>query len=200
MKTTPKMQIIINEIGGKFGVDLSQPGAYLRLDMPGFDRLCIERLNKHEISVAHIWAQNGFQIPEPDVVFFNQEGQGWIPLEITQSMSGRRCYVETTEDRTEILRFDPIGQADLASFVEQWANNLREQGWLDQAVARQTRKGLHTATNQWPEPETEVPRMETMYNWLFVDGDCEATDGCIVEPDGHCPHGYPSWLVYLGHI
>ncbi len=30
------------------------------------------------------------------------------------------------------------------------------------------------------------------------DGLCDATDGCIVETDGQCPHGCPSWLVKLG--
>ena len=33
-----------------------------------------------------------------------------------------------------------------------------------------------------------------------ADGGCEATDGCWVEPDGHCQHGCPSWLVKLGVI
>ena len=23
-------------------------------------------------------------------------------------------------------------------------------------------------------------------------------DGCIVEPDGECPHGHPSFLIVLG--
>ncbi len=32
------------------------------------------------------------------------------------------------------------------------------------------------------------------------DGICEATDGCLVEPDGECPHGRPSWLIVLGMI
>jgi len=27
-----------------------------------------------------------------------------------------------------------------------------------------------------------------------------ATDGCTIEPDGVCEHGYPSWLMYLGYI
>jgi hypothetical protein len=42
--------------------------------------------------------------------------------------------------------------------------------------------------------------METIFEWLLMDGDCEATDGCLIEPDGVCPHGYPSWLIQLGMI
>ena len=37
--------------------------------------------------------------------------------------------------------------------------------------------------------------------WMY-DGIAEAVDGCRVEPDGYCPHGYPSWfgctLLYIG--
>ena len=52
----------------------------------------------------------------------------------------------------------------------------------------------------WPEPTTELPDDETLEEWLFDDGDCEATDSCLVEPDGVCPHGHPSWLRKLGLI
>lgn len=51
----------------------------------------------------------------------------------------------------------------------------------------------------YPEPTVERPGMDDLEYWMF-DGVCEATDGCIVEPDGTCPHGHVSWLLYLGVI
>jgi hypothetical protein len=33
-----------------------------------------------------------------------------------------------------------------------------------------------------------------------LDGTAEAFDGCIVEPDGRCEHGYRSPLLVLGLI
>jgi len=51
----------------------------------------------------------------------------------------------------------------------------------------------------YPEPTTDEPNIETLKEWVY-EGICEATDGCIVEPDGVCEHGYPSWLLYLGMI
>lgn len=42
--------------------------------------------------------------------------------------------------------------------------------------------------------------MGTVEDWLTDTEETEATDGCIVEPDGMCPHGHPSWLVRLGLI
>jgi hypothetical protein len=54
-------------------------------------------------------------------------------------------------------------------------------------------------TRRWPEPTTEEPDMDTLEEWL-MDSGCEATDGCWIEHDGVCPHGYPSWFLYLGVI
>jgi hypothetical protein len=36
--------------------------------------------------------------------------------------------------------------------------------------------------------------------WRFEEHGSEATDGCWVEPDGICPHGHPSWLLYFGLV
>ena len=43
------------------------------------------------------------------------------------------------------------------------------------------------------------PCVEQIMEWMDECG-CEATDGCWVEPDGHCPHGNPSWALVLGFI
>lgn len=43
------------------------------------------------------------------------------------------------------------------------------------------------------------PSIEELEHWMS-DGVCEATDGCVVEPDGTCEHGKPSWLLVMGLI
>jgi hypothetical protein len=53
--------------------------------------------------------------------------------------------------------------------------------------------------DKWPKPTQETPDLETIRDWVY-DSVCEATDGCIVEPDGVCPHGHPSWLLKMGII
>lgn len=35
---------------------------------------------------------------------------------------------------------------------------------------------------------------------MLFDDSIEAADGCLVEPDGTCPHGYRSPLLVLGLI
>ena len=52
---------------------------------------------------------------------------------------------------------------------------------------------------RWPQPTTSAPDVHVLCDWE-MDGGCEATDGCWVEPDGICEHGHPSWLLIMGLI
>ncbi len=44
------------------------------------------------------------------------------------------------------------------------------------------------------------PSWDTIAKWEREKGQCKALDGCKVEPDGSCPHGYPSWLAWRGPL
>ena len=137
MKTASKMKTVIEELADTYHVDLYKPGTRVRLDMPGFDQLRIEHLPNGCISVAHFFEAQGFLIPEPDVCFFVDVQGDWTPINITQSMTGYRVYAELSEDGTAIQSYNRQRQAGLAAFCEQWAQNLRDQGWLQNAVKHQ---------------------------------------------------------------
>ncbi len=72
-------------------------------------------------------------------------------------------------------------------------------------AAEELRENLDSraGTSQQGEPPVmsavEPPDMEMLRAWES-EGFCEATDGCVVEPDGTCPHGHRSWLLELGLI
>jgi len=51
----------------------------------------------------------------------------------------------------------------------------------------------------WPAPTEPEPSDDEIED-MVMDGDCTATDGCPIEPDGICEHGHPSWLLYYGLI
>ena len=59
---------------------------------------------------------------------------------------------------------------------------------------------VHSGHPLRPVQELIQPDADTITEWLSEGGGCEATDGCWVEQDGTCPHGHPSWLLYLGMI
>ena len=132
MKTSPKMQSVIEQLAKQHGLDLSQAEAHLRLEMPGFDRLLIENIGCQCVSVAHYYEQNGDLVADPDVVFFTGYG-AWVPIEITQVMGVYRRCAELDEAGREIERVNLQGVASLASFTEEWAQNIADQGWLKRA-------------------------------------------------------------------
>ena len=188
MKTSNKMQEVVTQLAAKHGLDLSQPGASLRLDMPGFDRLVIERTGEKLVSVAHTYEQDERLMPDPEIVFFTGES-GWIPMEINQIVGGRRVYATLSPDGQELALVNPVDQASLALFAEDWANNIEAQGWL--------RHG--EKWNPCDPARATPPDLETLIEWEAMGG-CEAVDGCWVESDGTCPHGCPSWLLVMGLI
>lgn len=129
MKTSPKIQRVIEQLTKQHGLALSQVEAHLRLQMPGFDRLVIENIGSQCVSVAHYFELNGDLVADPDVVFFTGYG-AWVPIEITQVPAIYRRYAVLDEAGQTIVRLNSRGQADLAAFTEQWAQNLLAQGWL----------------------------------------------------------------------
>jgi hypothetical protein len=65
------------------------------------------------------------------------------------------------------------------------------------AIGDHGRKKREDGVKHLPtEPNPTALQLE---GWV-IDSVCDATDGCQVEPDGHCPHGHPSWLLYLGLV
>jgi len=66
--------------------------------------------------------------------------------------------------------------------------------------------------NRCPNERTEVrepdeafvvpPTIEELMADESAYGMVEAAcaEGCMVEPDGYCPHGKPSWLIVKGLI
>jgi hypothetical protein len=52
---------------------------------------------------------------------------------------------------------------------------------------------------RWPDPIAPEPEAAKLLEWE-AEGRCQATDGCWVAQEGICPHGYPSWALWLGML
>src|SRR3712207_3067994 len=123
VKASPKMRQVIEALATKHEVNLSEVGASLRLDMPGYDSLYIQTMAPTLISVAHRFEAQGVLVPDPEVLFFTK-GTKWIAIDITQSIGGNRTYAQLSEDGTRIVNYYKTAQAHLASFVKIWAQNI----------------------------------------------------------------------------
>ena len=127
-----------------------------------------------------------------------------VPMEplLDEAITGlRRVLTDKEVDRRQTLH-------DALEHLEQLAQVLRNTaGRVDPLVEMETTLQDAVADIRrvmrikvYPEPTEEPPDFETLMEWMWEDGGCEATDGCWIEPDGVCPHGHPSWLLRLGLI
>jgi len=133
-------------------VDLAYPEAYLKLRLPGdsFMPLVIERIGPTRLSVAHYYVcdeWSGELAADPDVEIFIG-ADPWVPLAIQHPPPfGYMVAAELSDDGRRVERLNRKAQADLATFVNQWAHNLQAQGFLDQATV--------SGRKTWPGPTSE---------------------------------------------
>lgn len=49
-----------------------------------------------------------------------------------------------------------------------------------------------------PHPNAQEPDIATLKEWVRdTMGEAACPSECWIEHDGHCPHGYPSWVAVL---
>ena len=129
MRTSKPMQAIMTKIAGKYRVELSIVGAYLKLEQAGYQPLHLEVIGRNLVAVSHTFIQNGDVMRDPEIVFFTGTGE-WTPISVTQDPLGvYREYAEVSEDGREVISRNPRGQADLSFFANQFALNIRAQQW-----------------------------------------------------------------------
>lgn len=172
---------------------------YLELTMDGYGVLVVEeKIKRRQMCVCYwLYDAQGHPVPEPQILFYLGEDAHWIPYEFTRHTAGHKAFALFDKERSELLVTDEANQEALAHYTDLWAEVLRTQGWIGGADK------IITQPQEWLEEENAPdmpPSVEDLWDWMDEYGKCTATDGCWVEPDGHCEHGHPSWLLELGLI
>jgi hypothetical protein len=171
---------------------------YLELRMGGWGVLVIEEKVKHkQMCVCYLlYNAQGMAVPEPEILFYLDERSYWIPYIIHCHTLGAGYVGHVDPESGELLITDEANQEALADLTDTWARCLRAQGWVGGAVK------CITQPQEWPEGDVPyaTPSIEELWDWADEYGQCQATDGCWCEVDGHCEHGHPSWLTELGLI
>lgn len=86
--------------------------------------------SKAAISVMHYGEQNGDLMRDPDVTFLRVDEKTFIPLTFQNDYAG--FYGEyATVEYGAITLTEPRKQADLASFCNDWMENINEQQELN---------------------------------------------------------------------
>jgi hypothetical protein len=170
---------------------------YLELRMYGYGVLVIEEKIKRRQMCMCYWLYDAQHrpVPEPEILFYLDETNPWIPYEIRRHTTGHQAYADLAMGDGELIVTNAKHQAALAAFADSWAEILRAQGWVDRADK------CITQPQPWPEAADAPPQhpsVADLWDWVDEYGKCQTTDGCWVEPHSVCEHGHKSWLVELG--
>ena len=130
MKSANKMQQVITQIAQKHGFDLIAPSTHLRLEMKAYDPLVIETIDHHLVRIAHYYMPKGIYMADPEIIFYIGTGS-WVPIAVTQLIGGFRPYAQLSEAGELVSLKKTALQRDLAEFADDWATNIKHQGWLD---------------------------------------------------------------------
>lgn len=148
MKATAatELQKLVCELAEKHGFDLCEPTGWLCLEMEGFNPLVISKCqsNKNLLFVAQEVEGWGEILEDPGIVLFTgSKGEGWMPTSMDRPNTGLRLYALPNARRNGLVRAHmafgpalalPDSQAELAQFCDEWARELRAQGWLEKAT------------------------------------------------------------------
>lgn len=138
-------------------------------------------------------------VKDLEIVFFVDDQGHWIPYQYYRPPTDPQVCGVVDERSSRLKLNNPPYQRALANHCDLWAVRLRDQDWLEQGKIVSTAGMESDGLFLWPIPTVEEPDEEQLEAWL-MDDVCEATDGCLVEVDGTCPHGHPSWLLRMGLV
>ncbi len=124
-----EIQTIIEKILLKHGLDPAAYEFYLKLSMPGYDDLVIEK-EGGQVLVGHYYHHpSGDLISDPVFAFDYNQGY-WFPVRIEQVLGDTVCSYEENGKRM-VYR---ARIKEFRSFQRMFARNVKEQAWLENGV------------------------------------------------------------------
>ncbi len=124
-----EIQNIVEKILRKYNIDPSGESYYLKLSMPNYDDLVIEKEGE-QVLVGHYYHHpSGDLISDPVLAFDYNQGY-WYPVRIEQVLGDTVCsFIENGK-----RMIYPARIKEFKSFQRMFARNIREQGWFENGV------------------------------------------------------------------
>ncbi|WP_081972818.1 DUF4365 domain-containing protein [Leptolyngbya sp. KIOST-1] len=136
-------QEIVTQLAEIHKVDLQETGAWFQLEHKDKYHLPlnIETMGYGLISVRHLnydgEGLNREVVFDPSIIFFTQyedprgDWDHWVPVSMTQYdfCLGVKHFVCASVEENGLVVLDKTLQKDIASFAENWARILRQNGW-----------------------------------------------------------------------
>jgi hypothetical protein len=129
MSTTTSGNIAstVREILSNIGTSIEEMnlGEMYEIEAGAFNDLTVEKVREDRISIAHYAEMNGDALRDPEAVFRLADDDDLVVVEFRQE-TGLSTNVEYDEEGIE--------NAEIHSFLRRWANNLHDQGHVDNAA------------------------------------------------------------------
>lgn len=124
-----EIQNIIEKILLKHNIDPSTESYFLKLRIPNYDDLVIEKEGE-QVLVGHYYHHLSGDLISDPVLAFDYNGGCWYPVRIELVLGDTVCsFVENGKRMIYPRRIK-----EFKSFQKMFARNIREQGWLENGV------------------------------------------------------------------
>jgi len=142
-------------------------------------------------AIAHNFIQNGDVMADPDMQFIVLSTlPGFVQImPMTYQLDNLGIFTEAAyfDEKNRII-IHLKSQADITTFANTWMKNIKEQKGID----------IKPKVNNNKEHIPSTQELEEMLSRGISGTDCP--EGCEVEIDGRCSHGYNSWFLQLGLV
>ncbi len=121
-----EIQIIIEKILRKHNINPSAESYYLKLRMPNYDDLVIEKEGR-QVLVGHYYHHPSGDLISDPVLAFDYDKGHWYPVRIEQVLGDTFCsFIENGK-----RMIYPGRIREFKSFQNMFARNIRDQKWLE---------------------------------------------------------------------
>jgi hypothetical protein len=121
-----EIQVIVEKILLKHKIDPSAYTYFLKLRMPSYDDLVIEKEGE-QVLVGHYYHHPSGDLISDPVLAFDYNGGYWYPVRIEQVFGDTICsFIENGKRMIYLARIK-----EFKSFQRMFARNIRQQGWLE---------------------------------------------------------------------
>jgi hypothetical protein len=128
---SPQMEQMVKQMASRHGMEWSKKGSRLTLAMSTrTDCWLLVNLDGVRISVTHCWAERDNCLAADVDMVFVLYPDGWEPVELLHTDAVWNSYVQAAK-AAGIPVYDSKGDTIFAHFTEYWAQQLRQQGWLE---------------------------------------------------------------------
>lgn len=131
-----RMQEVVSHLLDRHGIDVNQPYSHVEMTMgEGWDNLVIGREGPM-IGVFHYFMSGSKVFFDPLIEFIivrDPSGyEEWMPAQMYTPFGSKPCAELDDDDKVVVFEYSIQGQ--IASYAENWARNLRVNGWVGNSI------------------------------------------------------------------